>query len=193
MAIILPYYEHSLATILSSSSKSPQIDPYQLARDIISGIHWIHMMGMYHVNLKAENVLFEVSEDGTAIQRGVLSDFSVVGMPSRQSLAYQSPEMLSGMAIESTERCQKADIYAMAILFYEVMEMKRAWRGVSDEEIKTKVLKGGRPDISSETQVKYGGSSENPGLVGVMKACWEQNVDHRLDVFGVEELMLDVA
>ncbi|HSX91119.1 MAG TPA: serine/threonine-protein kinase [Pseudomonas sp.] len=98
-------------------------------RQIASALGYAHGMGLVHRDVKPANILFRA--DGTA----VLSDFGIaksledrtqftqagfaVGTPS-----YMSPEQARGQQIDG-----RADLYALGVVFYEILTGKLPYVG----------------------------------------------------------------
>lgn len=82
-----------------------------IARDIIQGIAYLHSVGVVHRDIKSTNVLMD------AEGRAKLSDFGAEF--SCGTFAYMAPELFD--ADEENETSTKADIYAFAIVLWELV------------------------------------------------------------------------
>ncbi|MEQ9499909.1 MAG: serine/threonine-protein kinase [Deltaproteobacteria bacterium] len=92
-------------------------------------LDYAHQQGVFHVGLKPENVLF----DGLGNVK--LSDFAMARITDRDDADGQTPVLVSGSAVgySAPERLQpgasqeptaSADIYALGMLFYEMITGK---------------------------------------------------------------------
>jgi hypothetical protein len=96
----------------------------RIVRDIALGVHAAHQKGLLHLDLKLNNVLMEVEEDGSP--HPTISDFGMVrgnvGDPADScpmgTPPYTSPEQLAG----DVERLGRAtDVYALGVMLYVLL------------------------------------------------------------------------
>ena len=81
--------------------------------------------------------------------------------------AYMAPELLSENIFT-----EKSDVYAYAIVIWEVLTGEVPWTGLGYPQIITQVLvKGARPPLPSD------GAAED--LVALMGRCWAASPDDR--------------
>ncbi len=102
----------------------PVGEALRIAREIASGLHAAHTVGLIHRDIKPENVFLEgqakrvkIIDFGLASDRGgddmrLTVDGAIVGTP-----AYMAPERMSNKdAVDS-----KADIFGLGVLLYEML------------------------------------------------------------------------
>lgn len=101
----------------------------QIARDVLNGLHDLHINGKVHRDLKPENVLFK--EDGTA----VLTDFGISGDRNKRmteknifgkptqifgTYAYMPPEQVCPARGNSTV-LPTTDMYSFGVMMYQLI------------------------------------------------------------------------
>ncbi len=102
---------------------------------IADAIRYVHEKGVVHCDIKAENILLasERSEAGRRVHRVKLLDFglarphesnSSASMSIQGTPAYIAPERIKGAA-----PAPSMDIYALGILFYELVTGAPPWNG----------------------------------------------------------------
>ncbi|WP_300344914.1 protein kinase [Nesterenkonia sp.] len=117
----------TLRTLLKRGPMTPRLT-LAYAQAILSGLSAAHRAGLVHRDIKPENVL--VSPAG----RIKLADFGLARAATHHSgtstlmgtVAYISPELLSGEGAD-----ERADIYAVGILLYEMLTGVQPYTGDS--------------------------------------------------------------
>lgn len=117
----------TLRTLLKRGPMTPRLT-LAYAHAILSGLGAAHQAGLVHRDIKPENVL--VSPEG----RIKLADFGLARAATHHSgtstlmgtVAYISPELLSGEGAD-----ERADIYAIGILLYEMLTGVQPYTGDS--------------------------------------------------------------
>ncbi|MSP90958.1 MAG: hypothetical protein EXR79_04010 [Myxococcales bacterium] len=113
-----------------------EFTPRRLMRvfvQVAQGLEFAHARGVIHRDLKPENVLLgahgevQIMDWGVAKRSGHTSASGIViGTP-----AYMSPEQAVGDDIEVDAR---SDIYALGVMLYEVLALKRPYAGENPEQ-----------------------------------------------------------
>jgi MAP/microtubule affinity-regulating kinase len=116
-------------------------------KQVASAIHYIHQKEIIHRDIKLENILIE------SFSNVKLIDFGFAAHPNATSIsgvlcgtpAYMSPEILGK---EEGQTGYPADIWAMGILLYQLLEGDFPFKGQSDRELFQKV-KAGKYELPS--------------------------------------------
>ena len=108
---------------------NPQAPLVRIARDVLNGLHDLHINGKVHRDLKPENVLFK--SDGTA----VLTDFGISGDRNKRmternifgkptqifgTYAYMPPEQVNRARGNSTV-LPTTDLYSFGVMMYQLI------------------------------------------------------------------------
>ena len=137
---IMPFVAgESLRHRLSEHGKLPVEDALRILTEVADALGYAHAAGVLHRDIKPENILLEG-------RHAVLADFGVaralvdartgdkltatgvaVGTPG-----YMSPEQVSGDSIDA-----RADLYALAVVGYEMMSGKPPFEGPSAQAVLT--------------------------------------------------------
>ncbi|XP_048863713.1 uncharacterized protein LOC125738600 [Brienomyrus brachyistius] len=127
----------------NESQKSRRVNALDIAQQVVNGVEYIHKEGFIHRDLKPENILFdfdgkvkigdfglvtfdENSSDGTQLKR----------TEKKGTRSYMSPEQM-----ESNEYDRKVDIFALGLIYFELvwpmktrMEKTDLWPGIRNEK-----------------------------------------------------------
>ena len=178
-----------------------------MIHDILSGVGYMHAAGMVHNDIKPGNVLIDQTS-GDRRPHAVLSDFGITQIVTTKSLLvsafqvsklqgasilYSAPELLKRYQaamfqqpipadeLQSNERL-KVDVYAVAILGFEMLSRKNAWGTRQEQEVMEMALQGLRPEWPPAIQV-IRCKDRKLGLVcDMIERSWEQNVFKRPSV-----------
>lgn len=121
----------------------------KLIRPIAEALDYVHQRGLLHRDVKPSNLMF------TAEKRVMLTDFGIAKWidddENRHTLTvegmgigtpeYMAPEQGMGKKIDA-----RADMYSLAIIFYELITGKKPFRGETQIEILTKQATEPFPD-----------------------------------------------
>jgi serine/threonine-protein kinase len=117
-----------------------------------------HREGIVHRDIKAENVMVPVDGD---LSRVVLLDFGIAKLLEKEGTpgatrtgsmlgtpGYMAPEQIRGFRID-----ERADIYALGVLFFELVTGKMPFSGRVKAEVEERALREPVPRISERAAV----------------------------------------
>ncbi|MBS0357818.1 MAG: protein kinase [Proteobacteria bacterium] len=152
---------------------------YRLAMDITTGIYHLHNQNILHRDLKSMNIL--LTNEG----RAKLCDFGLAKVkattrtqtskPSKSvgTIPWMAPEILVLNAKFST----KSDIYALAMVFWEIAAREQPYAQVTEESIiKDAIKEGERAEIPEKTPKKF---------AELIRLCWTQKPEERPEAIEV--------
>ena len=145
----------SLAKVLQSHEKHPLSWRWRLAcaRDVASGMNFLHQHSVIHRDLKSGNVLVDahfavhIGDFGLAVasQASRSSTRGAAGS-GKGTIQYMAPELLSARPKYS----EMSDLYSFGILVWELLTRLKPWADVADDIlVKDFVKDGERPDFDA--------------------------------------------
>lgn len=166
-------------------------DKLRVLEGIARGLTELHGLGIIHSDIKPENILLStdrppevrLADFGLSVFRNDkrLSKSSLVQTThSRGTPIYFAPEMLMNPYQVTQKKViaqssRKTDIYAFALLAWEVLSQNQAFFDVDTEgELCAKVHQGQRPPIEQLPK------NTPTGIVNLIKLCWDTNRQRRL-------------
>jgi serine/threonine-protein kinase PpkA len=93
----------------------------EITRKIAGALHYAHLKGIIHRDIKSENIMFR--EDGTP----VLVDFGLAKIVdsleklTKSGLTVGTPEYMSPELIQGTDIDGRSDIYSLGVVLYEML------------------------------------------------------------------------
>ena len=148
----------------------------QIAIGISFGMLHLHENGIIHRDLKAANILLDsnlfprICDFGIARfeENGDIGMTAKIGTPN-----YMAPELIT-----STEYDRKVDVYAFAMILYEMSEHIRPFKGMKIADIFKSVIEfDERPHLTNKTP---------QSLQKLIKICWDKDPNIRptfLEIF----------
>ncbi len=140
----MPLMYESLRSILLRTGYLPLYRAVTLLRQVATGLAAAHAANIIHRDLKPENVLLNVAGQGFVSDFGVGRDLSPESV-ERRSLgtlssligtpAYMAPEQLRGQPAD-----QRADVYALGVIFYELLTGTPPYSGNTIYDVAAKAL-----------------------------------------------------
>jgi serine/threonine-protein kinase len=137
--IAMEYLEgRSLKELIVSKGPAPINVAVEYARQILSALHFAHLKGIVHRDIKPHNVL--VGGDG----RVKVTDFGIARAGASQmteagsivgTAQYLSPEQARGASVD-----QRSDVYSLGIVLYELLTGTVPFNGDTPVEIAMKHL-----------------------------------------------------
>lgn len=140
-ALAMDYIQgQELQEFLTSEKKLPQDVALDLISKVLDALEYAHGKGIVHRDIKPANILLEA--DGSVF----LTDFSIARMAGSEKLTktgmvigtpeYMAPEQFDGKEVDA-----RADVYATALILYEMLSGTNPFRGDTiAETIKKQIL-----------------------------------------------------
>ncbi|KYQ89482.1 pleckstrin (PH) domain-containing protein [Tieghemostelium lacteum] len=175
--------------------------PYKLvlkmAIDIAKGIHYLHSLGILHLDLKSPNLLvlslslnskvnIKVADFNTCINRSRITGIFVPSVlqqsNSVENFKDKNPNLYHQMrkgttlwmapeVIKGTVYSEKCDTYSFGIIMWEMITRTLPYSDIAfNSEIENRVLEGYRPPIPLNC---------DPNYAEIMQECWHQDPDKR--------------
>lgn len=167
--VVMPFIAGEVLS--DRTNKRGQLDLVETVRfvgDIAAGLHVAHQIKIVHRDLKPENVMVRRLPDGR--EQAVVMDFGlakerraghelqkltktgiILGTPE-----FMSPEQLRGKPLDG-----RTDVYALALMTYEMLTGKLPFQGRNQQEVMIARLRGepmpirqARPDIRFAASVE---------------------------------------
>lgn len=139
--LVMPLLHESLEDILQRGGRLSPTEAVRVALQVADGLNAAHRHGLIHRDVKPGNIL--VDADGQA----ALADFGLAREMQRPaSVATQqpwgTPEYMAPEQFHDTDIDQRADIYALGVVLYELLTGKRPFEGGSAYDIAAQALTG---------------------------------------------------
>jgi tetratricopeptide (TPR) repeat protein/tRNA A-37 threonylcarbamoyl transferase component Bud32 len=148
----------SLADVIRSGERLPVSECLGIMRQLADALASIHGQGILHRDVKPANVMLT---DGTGSRKAKLLDFGLAQAPSLTRLTetgeilgtvyYMAPELISRRQASAA-----SDIYALGVVFYELLTLEKPFLGENPGEIIRAILENEpltpahfRPDLSA--------------------------------------------
>ncbi len=145
---IMPYVEgESLYELLERERRLPLDEALRITHDVADALGHAHSQGVLHRDVKPENIL-------VAGGRALVADFGLaraIGAASYRKLTetgiivgtvfYMSPEQLR----EDRDLDQRADIYSLGCMLYEMLTGEPPYSGTSLNQLITRILRAPVP------------------------------------------------
>jgi tetratricopeptide (TPR) repeat protein len=162
----------SLREILERDRRLPLEHATRIVRQVAEGLAQAHEAGVIHRDLKPGNILIDgeqnayITDFGVArslTQDGMTRDGAIVGTPD-----YLSPEQIAGEPLDG-----RTDLYALGIVFFEMLSGELPFRPGSTAEMLAQRLSG-RPRELSQIGVQV------PSRIrALIRRCLERNPSRR--------------
>ena len=122
--LVMEYVDgQDLSRLIKGRGRLPEADALPIVRDILKGLAFAHAKGLVHRDIKPSNVLVDQSgrarimDFGIAIMAGGVEKSLTAAGAMISSPWYMSPEQI----MSPREVDQRADIYALGIVLYEML------------------------------------------------------------------------
>ncbi|VAW93648.1 Serine/threonine protein kinase [hydrothermal vent metagenome] len=144
--IAMPFYDGYTLDKRMCNGPMPLDDTIAICLQISEGLHAAHNSGIVHRDIKPANVIV-TSENVVKVLDFGVAKISGVNLTSTGvslgTVAYMSPEQLCSEKIDA-----RTDIWALGIMFYEMLVGERPYKGDQAPAIIHSVLYADRPNLS---------------------------------------------
>ena len=169
-AILTEYLPNgSLEDVVTHKKKLTPTEKMIALYGTAEGMRYMHEeLSMVHRDLKPANVMLN------KFKEPVIGDFGLSKIMSHQQMrqsgtmgtpVYMAPELMSG-----TTYTNKVDVYAYAVMMYELMTEKLAFEEDDAPTLMNKVIRGIRPPLPDDM---------HPGYRELITRAWDQDPDMR--------------
>lgn len=147
--LVMEYIDgQSLRKLLETAGRLPPDQALPLIRKIAEGMAYCHQNGVVHRDLKPENILI------TAEEQPVIMDFGLALTKGSHRVTYSNlsatmgtPDYMAPEQIEGQRGDQRTDIYALGIMFYEILAGQVPFTGDSNMVIMAQHLNNTAPRL----------------------------------------------
>ncbi len=123
--IIMPLLKESLFDRITSRDGLVGLELFDLAKQLLCSLKFLHTHGIAHLDLKAENVMLEQVGDKTVaklIDFGLFSEVTEREGSTRGSVDYVSPEMFA-LPFNEVDVCQ-SDMWSLAVVLFAMIHQE---------------------------------------------------------------------
>lgn len=144
--MVMEYLDHGDLTTWIKQALQPE-DALRLLRQIALALDYAHSLGYVHRDVKPDNILFRadgtpvLTDFGIARQRGNDQRLTQMGM-AIGTPAYMSPEQHKGLDVDG-----RTDIYALGVIFHEMLTRKVPYDGTDSVSIGIRHLQDPLPQL----------------------------------------------
>lgn len=151
----------------------------EFARDAAQGMEYLTNHGRHHNHLKSANLLVF----GTRKLVVKVADYQLppTANPAEDALPYMAPELLENMDGEGGG--EKSDVYAWAIILWELLTLEQAWGDKGVSEVVYLVTNNSRPPEPQNTRAALRCFQEDAffpqfnlhfkQVMQLMRRCWD--------------------
>ena len=148
--VVMPYIEGEILSDRTIRRGQLAMDEVlRHVRDIAAGLHAAHELKIVHRDLKPENVMVCARPDGS--EYAVVMDFGLakerradaeLQKLTATGIILGTPEFMSPEQIRGRELDSRSDVYALALMAYEMLTGKLPFAGTTAQEIMIARLRG---------------------------------------------------
>lgn len=162
----------------------------KISLELVAGLFFLHERDFIHGDLKSFNILLDsnytvkIADFGTA---GINNDKP---KSSPLSIAWASPQRLSGKTIS-----KKSDIYSIGIIFWELATLELPFTNFNGtpQKLASHILHSNlRPEVKKHLNGLLGGYRVPTLYVWLMQKIWQKKESDRLNLKEISQILLKV-
>lgn len=115
----------------------------RLIRDIADALHFAHLHGVVHRDVKPSNILLDAEGSVKLVDFGLARDESQGSITLSGEVAgtpyYMSPEQIQARRDLVDHR---TDVYSLGVVLYELLTLRRPFEGNTSQEVMSKIVSG---------------------------------------------------
>jgi len=164
----------SLRSLIESSAPLPVEKAIELARKIADGMSYCHKNGVIHRDLKPENIFI------TEINQPVIMDFGLALTKGAHRVTYSNlsatmgtPDYMSPEQIDGRRGDQRTDIYALGIIFFEMLTGRPPFTGDSPMVVMCQHLNSLPPRVDKLN------AAVPQNIAAIVSTCLQKDPDAR--------------
>ena len=164
----------SLRDLIGKSDPLKVDDVIAIIRKIADGLYHCHEHGIIHRDLKPENIL--ITFEGQPI----ILDFGLALTKNAHRVTYVNlsgaagtPDYMAPEQIEGQRGDNRTDIYALGIIFFELLKGEVPFHGDNSLAVMAQHLKGAIPRLDKEVE------GVSPQIAAVVAKCLQRNPNDR--------------
>ena len=173
-----------LKGFIKRSKKLSVLTAVSLAEQVCEGLAEAHRLGVVHRDLKPQNIMIDRDGNARIMDFGIARMMSASGLTEEGALIgtpdYMSPEQVAG-----TEADQRADLYSLGVIIFEMITGRPPFKGTSAMSVALK-HKTDMPGDPSDLDPQIPGS-----LSRLILKCLEKNKEKRYQK--AEDLLRDLT
>jgi serine/threonine-protein kinase len=164
----------SLRDLIGKSDPLKIDDSIAIIRKIAEGLNHCHENGIIHRDLKPENIL--ITFEGQPI----ILDFGLALTKNAHRVTYANlsgaagtPDYMAPEQIEGHRGDNRTDIYALGIIFFELLKGETPFHGDNNLAVMAQHLKGGIRRLDKEVE------GISPQIAAIVAKCLQRNPNDR--------------
>jgi len=99
-----------------------------IAKQVCEGLAEAHRLGVIHRDLKPQNIMIDKEGNARIMDFGIARSLGKKGI-TREGIAVGTPEYMSPEQAEAKDVDQRADIYSLGVILYEMLTGQRPFEG----------------------------------------------------------------
>ncbi|KAI6210013.1 Guanylate cyclase [Aphelenchoides besseyi] len=166
-----------------------------IIRDLSEGLHYLHQSVLgFHGTLRSGVCLIDDRWKAKISYFGVDEFLQSSGLKSK-TLIYTAPELLRELQTTSVQSKRQADVYSLAIICSELINMRPAWeplseeRGLTADEIVYQVKSRQHADDPFRPSFDPTTDDLNPALLLLVRDCWNEDATKRPKISTIRTIL----